>query len=360
MNSHQPEITALHITRFIAAFCVVAYHYGKSAIPFSEGLLHTFIQNGGMAVSYFFALSGFIMTYAYQSNKAVSYKSFLWSRIARIYPVYLFSFILVLLLMYLFKESKPKGISIILQALCMQAWKPGISMEINYVSWSISVEMLFYLLFPFIINYWQKKSINTILFQSILLWLCSLIVHVWMVKNISSPERFNIGQLIAFFPPWHFNSFVLGAAFAIIYVQKLKSWSAHNWLSVALIVLSSILIYLFFIVQPISLGYLTNGGIVPIFLILIVGISLNTGNIKKLLSIKPLIWLGEISYGFYLWQFFIYLFFEKYLMSSSAVMPTSMFYLYIMTLILCAALSYHLLELPLKRFIKNRFVVQRI
>ena len=356
MSNNNPTLTALHFTRFVAAFCVIAYHYGKAATPFKAGLINTFIQNGGFAVSYFFALSGFIMMYAYYKPQGdINVNAFWTARFARIYPVYLLSFLLVLLAILIFNESKPKGISIILQALCLQAWKPGISMEINYVSWSIAVELFFYFTFPFLLKYWQKKSLLLILSQAIFLWIISFCIHIWMVKNLSSPSRFNVGQFIAFFPPWHLSSFILGSATAMLYLKVLQPSNFAKFFSYTLLVGSLIIIYILFIQQPIIMGYLTNGGIIPVFLLLILGLALNNGIIAKLFSLKPLVWLGEISYGFYLWQFFIYLFFAEYLKNYTGFLNTYQFYMYVLALITFSALSYHIFELPMRNYIKSKF-----
>jgi peptidoglycan/LPS O-acetylase OafA/YrhL len=356
LNNNNPTITALHATRFIAAFCVIVYHYGKSAVPFNLGILNTIIQNGGFAVSYFFALSGFIMMYAYyQNNKKLNAKDFWIARFARIYPVYFLSFLFVLLTMLILNGSKPKGISIILQALCLQAWKPGISMEINYVSWSIAVEVLFYFVFPFLFNHWQKKSLTTILFQALIFWLLSLGLHIWLVQNSSSTENANVGQFIAFFPLWHLNSFILGSAAALYYLKKLKPSAYVKYFSPTLIVGSLVLIYIIFVKQPVIMGFLANGGIIPVFILLIFGLALNDGLLSKIFSLRPFVWLGEISYGFYLWQFFIYLFFEEYIIHDTKNFNSTQFYIYILTLVSFSALSYHIFEVPLRKYIKLKF-----
>lgn len=356
MNNNNPNLSALHFTRFIAAFCVVAYHYGKSAFPFNTGTLNIFIQNGGFAVSYFFALSGFIMMYAYfQTEQKLVLKDFWIARLARIYPVYLLSFLFVLLSMLLLNGSKPKGISIILQALCLQAWKPGISMEINYISWSIAVELVFYLFFPLLFNYWQKKSLLVIFVQALLLWGISLTWHVWLVNHFATANRFNVGQFIAFFPPWHLNSFILGSATALLFIKQLKPSVYIKYFSNTLLIGSLILLYIIFIKQPVAMGFLTNGGIIPVFLIFILGLALNDGLISKLFSLKPLVWLGEISYGFYLWQFFIFLFFEKWLKPVNGNFTTQEFYVYISTLVVFSAISFHFFEKPLRNKIKTKF-----
>jgi peptidoglycan/LPS O-acetylase OafA/YrhL len=100
------------------------------------------------------------------------------------------------------------------------------------------------------------------------------------------------------------------------------------------------------------MGYLTNGGIIPVFLLFITGLSLNKGFIAKLFSFKPFIWLGEISYGFYLWQFFIYLFFEACLKNDHSNFTSSQFYLYVLTLLIFSSISYHFFELPMRKLIK--------
>jgi len=356
LNTKKPTLAALQITRFIAAFCVVAYHYGKTSWPFNRGILNTFIQNGGFAVSYFFALSGFIMMYAYYNEKIEINKKEYWiARIARIYPVYFLSFLLVLICMFIFKNSKTNAFSIVLHGLCMQAWKPGISMEINYVSWSIAVELLFYFVFPFILNYWRNKSLKIIILQAVSLWVASLILHVWMAIHLSSPERYNLGQFIAFFPPWHLNSFVLGAAAAIVYLKKLNNLAYVKYFSQSFLIASIILIYFLFIHQPIPMGFLTNGGMIPVFLFMIIGLALNKGFTEKILSLKPLVWLGEISYGFYLWQFFIFLLFEHFLPGFNLNFNTTQFYLYIISLLSFSAISYHIFEVPIRNYIKLKF-----
>lgn len=356
MNKNNPTLTALHFTRFIAAFCVVAYHYGKNAVPFNSGILNTLIQNGGFAVSYFFALSGFIMMYAYfKPDGELTSQNFWLARLARIYPVYILSFVFVLITMFIFNGSKPKGISIVLQALCLQAWKPGISMEINYVSWSIAVEMLFYFVFPFLFNYWQKKSLTIVLLQAIIFWVMSLCLHIWMAMYLSSPDRFNVGQFIAFFPLWHLNSFILGAAAALLYVKILNPSVYSKFFSSSLVITSLLLIFFLFAKQPIPVPFLANGGIIPVFLLFIIGLALNKGILATIFSLKPLVWLGEISYGFYLWQFFMYLFFEKYLQDFTGKLNTQQFYFYISCLLILSAVSYHFFELPLRKKIKSKF-----
>ena len=48
--------------------------------------------------------------------------------------------------------------------------------------------------------------------------------------------------------------------------------------------------------------YFHNGMFAPLYLLVVYLVSLEEGLLKKILTLKPLIYLGEISYGIYLFQ----------------------------------------------------------
>lgn len=82
----------INLLRFIAAFWVLIFHarvhFGY--IPFLSSLM-PIIQQGVLAMSMFFILSGFILSYRYSDFKENgSWAAFYQARIARLYPVYLF------------------------------------------------------------------------------------------------------------------------------------------------------------------------------------------------------------------------------------------------------------------------------
>ena len=64
------SLGALTGIRFFAAFSVLAFHYGAA---FTERMhaphfVSNFLRNGYMAVSLFFVLSGYILTYSYSGR----------------------------------------------------------------------------------------------------------------------------------------------------------------------------------------------------------------------------------------------------------------------------------------------------
>ncbi|MFZ3141750.1 acyltransferase family protein, partial [Polaromonas sp.] len=82
----KPPINSLTGLRFIAAFLIILHHFGN---PPGPQPVHNVISHGFVAVSLFFILSGFILTYNYADNVG-GLKTGKWNfwvaRFARIYP----------------------------------------------------------------------------------------------------------------------------------------------------------------------------------------------------------------------------------------------------------------------------------
>jgi len=145
-------LNALTGMRFFAAVAVLLYHYGagfaeRKHLPWP--LTHL-LHNGFLGVSLFFVLSGFIITYAHFTDTMTpaALGRYYWARIARIYPVYVLA--LVLALPTLTAPLKPLDVVSVLTMT--QAWTvPASSYGFTWVmqAWTLSVEIVFYILFPF-------------------------------------------------------------------------------------------------------------------------------------------------------------------------------------------------------------------
>ena len=145
-------IRNLQSIRFVFALMIFAHHYFTPQIAWL----------GTFPVSFFFILSGFVMTLGYE-NKVIKnlfdYKSFVKRRLIRIFPLNLFCLILYLtipltrdVVSHQFKMSS--YFSIIPDALLVQSWIPlkSIYFSGNSVSWFLSSLLFCYLLFPFVIK----------------------------------------------------------------------------------------------------------------------------------------------------------------------------------------------------------------
>ena len=99
-TARRPEILALTSIRAFAALEVVLLHtlfeLGGKPAQALPGVVTGLLTKGGMAVSFFFVLSGFILAYTYcdaDSGLRGTRVKFWRARFARIYPLYFLAFL---------------------------------------------------------------------------------------------------------------------------------------------------------------------------------------------------------------------------------------------------------------------------
>ena len=161
----RPEIKALTSLRGLAAMAVVLQHFSATAQLNASGWIPSIVPHGYMAVDFFFILSGFIMCYTYlagfETLGSRAYGPFLWKRVARIFPLGIAVTLIIVAcgglastvdlgwLFYSVKVSGGLGAMIAVNLLHLQGFLPDYSL--NDPSWSVSVELGAYLLFPILI-----------------------------------------------------------------------------------------------------------------------------------------------------------------------------------------------------------------
>lgn len=296
------EIKQLTFTRFIAAFAILLFHYGQNTIPFDAGLLGHFAKEGAFSVSYFFCLSGYILAHVYykDDNSLLNKKMFFVKRFARIYPIYLIGFLVALISGIFLFHAIPKGNSIILQLLGLHAWVPGLCLEINYPAWSLSVELFFYLNFPFLLSLFRKLSTNKLALLTLLIWSVSAVSHILL--KLSDGNSMKWGEFILFNPLFHINAFIFGISACIIFKRITAKLFISNFLSSSILLLSCLILFLIISTDNFILPWGHNGLFTPLFVVIIISLQLNSNGISKLFSLWPLMFLGEISYGMYILQ----------------------------------------------------------
>lgn len=163
----RPEnLKPLTTLRIFAAAWVVLYHYWPLLVA---GARPGAVEKGYLGVELFFVLSGFILSHVYLQSfgeKRFSYGSFLWARLARIYPVHLAVLAgLALLIAGASAAGFEAGDNVVVwsslpaQLLLLQAWGLGQGGGWNHPSWSISAEWFAYLAFPaFAMVFWPLRA----------------------------------------------------------------------------------------------------------------------------------------------------------------------------------------------------------
>ncbi|BCJ45967.1 hypothetical protein GCM10010168_49150 [Actinoplanes ianthinogenes] len=144
-----PSLTGL---RWVAAFLVFGFHLQLAGI-FRPGLLDNAVTwlfaPGFVGVSFFFVLSGFVLMWSSSRERT---GEFWWRRFARVYPLHLATLVLCYPLMSRMGtfDSAP---GVLTNLVLMQSWSPDTAyyQSANPVSWTLSCEAFFYLVFPLLV-----------------------------------------------------------------------------------------------------------------------------------------------------------------------------------------------------------------
>lgn len=164
--SSRPRLEALTGLRYIAALTVLLAHMGHNLPRELYSIELTVLSSLGMPL--FFTLSGFLMAYNYSAPFRTAFRRTLWTyyvaRVARIYPVYAACLLISFGWMGCFfneLQDRPREVAKTLayQGTLTQSWVHVPIFQDHYtprtvcqgylgVSWSVSTEAFFYLVFP--------------------------------------------------------------------------------------------------------------------------------------------------------------------------------------------------------------------
>jgi len=219
------ELSGLTGVRFYAALFVYWYHV-ILIIPGMYALAgrSLFLDAAEGGVSFFFVLSGFILTYNYadvfrDGISAVSYKRFIWDRLTKIYPVHFLALLLVLPIATLSPQLRLDWRAVPLHLLLLQCFwpssTPAFSSYLNVPSWSISCEWFFYLLGPVVMFLASGNRRRWVLVAVVMAYACGLGLFLW--HGQSDEARF---YFVSRFAPSRFVEFLLGVFLARVFLTS--------------------------------------------------------------------------------------------------------------------------------------------
>ncbi len=223
MGERRPEIMPLTGLRFIAAMSVVFSHFTgplgideEKAHGFAQYAFYRLFDAGDEAVQLFFVLSGFVLTYTYQRDGGMrgTPAQFYIARIARIYPAYVVGFVLAAAPYFWAGPdmSRSAWTTGSLTLFLLQGFDRN-GLPWNGPAWSLSVEAVFYLLFPLLLPLFADRKSRTMLlilagcwlltFTGFWLWRAGLISYGAALQN----------------PLVHLPQFLIGIAVATLFMR---------------------------------------------------------------------------------------------------------------------------------------------
>ncbi|MGF1428591.1 acyltransferase family protein [Kitasatospora sp. LaBMicrA B282] len=300
--SRLPSLTGM---RIIAAVMVFAFH-ANYQFPFTDKhaastFNRIFALGGSTGVGFFFILSGFVLTWSARSTDTTV--RFWRRRVVKIFPNHLITF-LAAALIFINAGTALGGWKAVPSFFLLQAWfpQPDIASAMNPVAWSLSAELLFYLSFPFLV-----RAVNRVKPQHLWLWAAGVVGVIFTIPLIAStfPDGAHVvwgpvtkwqGWLVYMSPPVRMLEFIFGIFLARI-VQT------GRWIKLPLLPAAVIAVATYYFAWNASWMYNHVAVmVIPLGLLIAAGAQADIDGTFSPLRNRPMVWLGNVSFAFYLWH----------------------------------------------------------
>ncbi|AXI78507.1 acyltransferase family protein [Peterkaempfera bronchialis] len=356
-----PSLTGL---RFPAALAVFLYH---AALPIPSlrlladdgaetGFTRLAGQAGGLGVTFFFVLSGFVL--AWSARKGDTATHFWRRRFVKIYPNYVIAWVLA---MVVFAGAYTPMRTALANLLMVQSWIPDFNtyFSVDPPSWSLGAEAVFYLAFPLL--YGACRRIRP---QHLKYWIGGVVAGIVATPlaayallpdtpgipggDASSVVQYWFAYVL---PPVRMMDFALGILAALAVRNG-------RWRNIGMVWSSLLLVAGYALTRYVPYLYGQRAAtIVPVVLLIAAAALADNENRFTLFRNRAMTWLGEISFAFYLLHFIVLAYLRELLGARMFSVPAT-----IGLLIGAAAVSvllswalYALVEAPItRRFSKPR------
>lgn len=329
--------------RALAVILVIIFHINEKWLP-----------GGFVGVDMFFVISGYLISKALIKQtdlKAFSYSVFILNRIKRIVPAYfVMCLVSIVVVIYLFIPSDVLTFLYHLRRGVFFTTNQVFATATDYFgaksfenpllhTWSLSIEMQFYLFLPFLFMLFSKNKYKIILLIGTIILLIYTQFQLQDELNKQS-IYFSTTARIAEFATGIFLNFMPTSQ-----NSSKKTKTALSLLSVMILLLS----FIFINEQSIFPGFLALPACIATALL----IWVEDTKVNSILSSKFFVFIGTISYSLYLWHWPI-LAFYRYYYGDYNIAPLSIFFL-IVIIFLISIFSYYFIE-EFFRKVKNKWL----
>ena len=315
-NNKSKYLPSIDSLRALAVLAVIIYHVDVNYLP-----------GGFLGVDLFFVLSGYLISSLiikeYRKTGSLNLYNFYIRRARRLLPAVYFMITVGLVVMVLFNEVllRKSHLDAIFGYIYSSNWW-YIFHKLDYFDsfgaqspfkhlWSLAIEEQFYMIFPllFLLVNRKKKSKDgtyklnkNFLYVVLGLILVSLIAHI-LLFDINNISRIYFGTDTRAF------SLLVGVVGAILYpMERLhaKVTPQQNMIYsvVSLVSIATLITVMIYTSEYNTLLYRGGFLLVAILgLIVIISSGKQHTLMSRLLSFKPVVFIGKISYSLYLWHF---------------------------------------------------------
>jgi len=357
-GKHENWQVGIEVLRGSAAMSVMLFHcIGLLSWDVSGTPLAIF-RVGWIGVDLFFAISGYVITASSIRQKdRPDYGEYFWrARLARILPLYYVTSAVFLLAVSSAALDKDALFQLLTHLFLAHNFFQSAAFSINGVTWSLSVELQFYVLAFFIVPLTMRANRMMLiksylaLFGGVLAY--RLVCWYWLTQTGASD-----GAFIHLFSqvPALVDSFALGG---LIFMLNLPRLTRPQVVLLAFLTFG-LLMAIYFIYDANALRYWKSLPMTALFRSLVAmfaGVALLLAmSIRTTFIWRPMLELGKISYGIYLWHLIVLYLVQRYSPFNGMAAALTVI---VVTLVL-AKLSYLAIEMPSMRWAHNALPVRK-
>ncbi len=320
----RPALPALTGIRTLLALTILLFHFTPSGLRWEAHpwvSLYPLVDIGYVFVSFFFLISGFILSYNY-GNRPVPLNAmdFWMARMSRLYPVYLLTMVVsipMLMNEWHVRSHVQFWEGTIATPLLMQGWFPRLATFWMTVTWTLSCEVMLYIAFPWLMRLKWPGTWPKLLAMLLGFWAIGMIPH--SIYVIHDPDH--LGQMATRYSDgiWINTLKYTPLPYVCTFLAGLTLGRLHEIAKLGvrgrMIVGVSGFVAAWYITYHLAtrLPYIMiHGGLLtPVFAAIILGLS-GPSPLARVFSIKPLVVVGTSTYALYLLHFNLFILMQQH------------------------------------------------
>jgi peptidoglycan/LPS O-acetylase OafA/YrhL len=320
----KPALPALTGLRSLLALTILLFHFTPAGLTWSQHptiTLYPLINIGYVFVSFFFLISGFILSYNYAGRQqSMNAMDFWMARFSRLYPVYALTMVISIPMLMTEWAVRPRGefwIGAIATPLLVQGFFPHLATFWMTVTWTLSCEVVLYLAFPWLLRLPWPTSTGKLLTLGLAFWAIGLIPHsIYVLHDPDhfrhTADRYSDGfwiNTLKYTPLPYLCTFLVGLTLGQLH--EAAKLGVRGRVVAGLLGFAGVWFAAYHLATTLPYIMIHGGLLTPVFAAMILGLA-GPSPLASVFSWKPLVAVGASTYALYLLHFNVFLLLQQH------------------------------------------------